>query len=430
MGEWGALEWIVAVVLLALVVGIVWFMTQGGAVQDRLSRRGEDYPEIDEHDRLDDFGRDADEDELEGGARPAARRTTASAQPATSGTAGRRGKGTRAAATAGTSGASGAAADEVVGHEPTDLFDQDSDDDTQVVDIADLPDTADGAHALGDDEAVERDEDKDREAAPAAVHTLEDEGDESDATTDSETELRTVDGTDTTVRSTTVDEHTDGPRDAVVQDPDGALTDLDPDDEITVAGEHDHAAAPLADTDPDDDPSDIEAGTSTDPGELHSIEAEDADDIEFPDYREPGTEDAQDEELTDFVGPGGDDDTLPADTTGQDVPTTAGGDDDLVSDEDDWDDVQPTDEREAVEPGTVDAPEADFPEDDQLPDVAPSTWGTEDDAAEGEEPVAADPEDASPVVATSTQEWLGRGELPAGMDADELDPYSDWQERR
>lgn len=413
MGEWGALEWIVAVVLLALVVGIVWFMTQGGAVQDRLSRRGEDYPEIDEHDELDDFGRDADEDELEGGARPA-RRRTASATAAKPSRTGRSARGTRP----GTAAAATGAAEEAVEHEPTALFDQDSDDDTQVVDTTALPDTADGAHALGDDEAEADERDEDREAAPAAVHTLEDEGDTPASEDDTETELRTV----------------DGPHDAVVQDPDGALTDLDPDDEITAADE-DHTAAPLADTDPDDDPSDIEAGTSTDPGELHSIEAEDADDIEFPDYREPGTEQAaQDEELSDFVGPGGDDDTLPADTTGQDAPTTAGGDDDLVSDEDDWDDVQPTDEREAVEPGTVDAPEADFPEDDQLPDVPPSTWGTEDEAdeaaAEGRDATEAAEEDAAPVVATSTQEWLGRGELPAGMDADELDPYSDWQERR
>ena len=50
MGEWGALEWVVALVLLGLVVGIVWFMTRGGAVQDRLSGRGQDHPEIDEGD--------------------------------------------------------------------------------------------------------------------------------------------------------------------------------------------------------------------------------------------------------------------------------------------------------------------------------------------------------------------------------------------
>ena len=34
------------------------------------------------------------------------------------------------------------------------------------------------------------------------------------------------------------------------------------------------------------------------------------------------------------------------------------------------------------------------------------------------------------VTATSTQEWLGRGEIPADMDADNLDPYSAWQQGR
>ena len=81
MGEWGALEWVVALVLLGLVVGIVWFMTRGGAVQDRLSGRGQDHPEIDEGDgylpdeegsRYDAGGQDAAEvaGEGDGPARP------------------------------------------------------------------------------------------------------------------------------------------------------------------------------------------------------------------------------------------------------------------------------------------------------------------------------------------------------------------------
>ena len=111
----------------------------------------------------------------------------------------------------------------------------------------------------------------------------------------------------------------------------------------------------------------------------------------------------------------------------------ADGDEDTS---DTWDDVQPaTGAGTVVEPGTVEPPEADFPADDEVPDVAPAQWS--DDESDHDEPGGSAPDEdesgdqQSPgVTATSTQEWLGRGEIPADMDADNLDPYSAWQQGR
>ena len=474
MGEWGALEWVVALVLLGLVVGIVWFMTRGGAVQDRLSGRGQDHPEIDEGDgylpdeegsRYDAGGQDAAEVADEGDRTDDDRAVAADRDRRRDrDRANRPGKDARRKSAS--SREKTTADRESTEHPATDLFDQESDGPTTATAAGTTAGAATaataGAHALGEDEAADAGDD----ALVGTDATTTPEGDTSGP-------LGSVPDSDAEVEAGTVDEG-DLSGSTGLREQDGEPdTGQDADQDALDATARD--AEEGAEQDEQDDPSDIEAATSSDPGELHSIEAEDPDDVAFPGYEEQGasshedeaeadqaddqgalghdvqldaaadedeTTEVQDHEhLSDFTGPGSDgSDRLPADSPGGRpfaVDTVDGdgvdGDEDTS---DTWDDVQPaTGAGTVVEPGTVEPPEADFPADDEVPDVAPAQWS--DDESDHDEPGGSAPEEdesgdqqAPGVTATSTQEWLGRGEIPADMDTDNLDPYSAWQQGR
>ncbi|ACV05271.1 hypothetical protein I6I18_12105 [Kytococcus sedentarius] len=460
MGEWGALEWVVALVLLGLVVGIVWFMTRGGAVQDRLSGRGQDHPEIDEGDgylpdeegsRYDAGGQDAAEVADEGDRADDDRAVAADRDRRRDrDRANRPGKDARRKSAA--SREKTTTEREATEHPATDLFDQESDGPTTATAAGTTAGAAAataGAHALGEDEAADAGDD----ALVGTDATTAPEGDTSGP-------LGSVTDSDAEVEAGTVDEG----------DLSGSTGLREQDVLDTTAQDAEKGAETGAEQ---DDPSDIEAGTSSDPGELHSIEAEDPDDVAFPGYEEQGasshedeadpaddqgvlghdaeldaaadedeTTEVQDHEhLSDFTGPGSDgSDRLPADSSGgrpfavDEVDgDEADGDEDTS---DTWDDVQPaTGAGTVVEPGTVEPPEADFPADDEVPDVAPAPWS--DDESDHDEPGGPAPDEdesgdqqAPGVTATSTQEWLGRGEIPADMNTDNLDPYSTWQQGR
>ncbi|WP_374928211.1 hypothetical protein [Kytococcus sedentarius] len=455
--EWGALEWVVALVLLALVVGIVWFMTQGGAVQDRLSGRGQEHPEIDEGDeylrdeegsRYDAGGQDATEfaddedDDTRAGAGAAGR-------------SGRRGSRDRGARPGGTARRKSTTSREKPSteHQATDLFDQESESAAKgtaragaagagAAGAAAASTTEAGAHALGDeDEATDAVVDPQE---TAVTHEVEKDAQSSSGP------LGSVTDSDAEVEAGTVDEGDLGATAATAST--AATDEADASDEATGTVDADEVDRVEEVDTASDDPSDIEAGTSTDPGELHSIEAEDPDDVAFPGYEEPAeslTTAEEDEatpvhdheHLSDFTGPGSDgSDTLPAGTpeqeTGwaddQEVVDEVDGDEDASTD----DDVQPATGAPVVDPGTVDAPEADFPADDEVPHVEPAQEEVPaDEDADAQDLPAEDDADeyaasSSAVTATSTQEWLGRGEVPADMDTDDLDPYSAWQQGR
>ena len=459
MGEWGALEWVVALVLLGLVVGIVWFMTRGGAVQDRLSGRGQDHPEIDEGDgylpdeegsRYDAGGQDAAEVADEGDRTDDRAVAADRDRRRDRDRANRPGKDARRKSAA--SREKTTADRESTEHAATDLFDQESDGPTTATAAGTTAGAAAaataGAHALGEDEAADAGDD----ALVGTDATTTPEGDTSGP-------LGSVTDSDAEVEAGTVDEG----------DLNGS-TGLREQDALDATARD---AEEGAKQDEQDDPSDIEAATSSDPGELHSIEAEDPDDVAFPGYEEQGpssdeaeadqadaqgalghdaeldaaadedeTTEVQDHEhLSDFTGPGSDgSDRLPADGPGGRPFAIDEVDSDGVDGDEDtsdtWDDVQPaTGAGTVVEPGTVEPPEADFPADDEVPDVAPAQWS--DDESDHDEPGGPAPDEdesgdqqAPGVTATSTQEWLGRGEIPADMDTDNLDPYSAWQQGR
>ncbi|SNC64556.1 hypothetical protein SAMN05445756_1136 [Kytococcus aerolatus] len=402
-------QWIIALILLAIVGAVVWFMTQGGPgrggigtgrERDRLTDPEGDDPGVEIRDGAFDGGAFAEDDELDEGdfetdgahalgeepreraPKPAPRTTSSTADV---------------------------------------LFDQETADDDAAAVVEDEPfdeddaQVTEGAHALDeDDEAPE----------PAAEH-------------DGKVDL--LDEPAETPGSTPLGE--EAPQDGPAGEHHG-----DEDDEPLEASSGQEYSDELYGAGP--------AGLPA--GELHAIEPEEADDVDFPGYEDaPQAGDAQDqpEELSTFVG---DERSTTADSATTDAATVdseedqpveeqaydidqydAVGDDQVEAEE--WTAVQTP----APEVGeAIDAPEADLPPEDALPEVAP-VQDEQPEYVEGESgqeyvhaedgstvEVPAEEESAELAPAAPTPQWLGRGEVPAELDTADLDPYTDWQQGR